>query len=326
MSLLRKPLPTRSRSLSLAAAGVALVLGASACSAPAGGAANDDGKLAVVTSTSAYGSIVQAIGGDKVSVESIVSKISQDPHSYEATAQDRLKVSKAKLVVVNGGGYDAFMDGMVRDAKLDPANLLTAADISGLESSTPESTPSSADGHDHGSFNEHVWYSFPAMEKVATSVEQRLSALAPASAAEFKHNADAFRERLAGLQGTVTALANGKHLNVAITEPVPLYLLEAAGLHNVTPEQFTSAVEEGHDVSATVLDQTRKLFSSKQAALLAYNDQTSGPQTEAVRAAATAAGVPVLDFTETLPDGKDYLGWMTDNVTALQQALTKLQG
>ena len=57
-------------------------------------------------------------------------------------------------------------------------------------------------------------------------------------------------------------------------------------------------------------------------ALVAYNEQTAGPETERVRAAAEAAGIPVVSFTETLPDGADYLSWMTDNLEAVASALT----
>ena len=57
--------------------------------------------------------------------------------------------------------------------------------------------------------------------------------------------------------------------------------------------------------------------------LLAYNGQTEGPQTESVKKAAEAAGVPVVDFTETVPEGKDYLQWMTANVEAMSAALAK---
>ena len=56
---------------------------------------------------------------------------------------------------------------------------------------------------------------------------------------------------------------------------------------------------------------------------LAYNEQTEGPQTEAVKRAAEAAGVPVVNFTETLPDGKDYVQWMADNVESVSSALKK---
>ena len=74
----------------------------------------------VVASTSVYGDIVSSIGGDKVRVSSIINRTSQDPHSYEATTQDKLAVSKAELVVENGGGYDAFIDTLADRHRAGP--------------------------------------------------------------------------------------------------------------------------------------------------------------------------------------------------------------
>ena len=55
---------------------------------------------------------------------------------------------------------------------------------------------------------------------------------------------------------------------------------------------------------------------------LVYNEQTSGPETEQVLAAAQTAGVPVVPVTETLPEGEDYLAWMGANLDAVVAALT----
>ncbi len=55
--------------------------------------------------------------------------------------------------------------------------------------------------------------------------------------------------------------------------------------------------------------------------MLGYNSQTGGAETERVRDTAEDDGVPVVEFTETLPDGETYLSWMTANVDALAAAL-----
>jgi CBS domain containing-hemolysin-like protein len=66
-------------------AGLGLLL--TACGPTAGSSRGTagDGVVDVVASTSVYGDIVSSIGGDKVRVSSIISRTSQDPHSYEAT-------------------------------------------------------------------------------------------------------------------------------------------------------------------------------------------------------------------------------------------------
>ena len=102
---------------------------------------------------------------------------------------------------------------------------------------------------------------------------------------------------------------------------MPLYLLEAAGLVNKTPGEYSHAIESGHDVPAAVLNDTLDLISARSVKFLAYNDQTEGPQTSALEDAATKAGIPVLDFTETLPEGQNYLQWMSTNVDHIQKAL-----
>lgn len=97
----------------------------------------------------------------------------------------------------------------------------------------------------------------------------------------------------------------------------------ASGLVDMTPTEFSEAIEEGDDVSPKVLQETLALFSGKQVEALVYNAQTSGPQTEKSEQAAKAAGIPVVPVTETLPSGKNYLTWMTGNVDALANALAK---
>lgn len=321
--------PSAVRSTLAAAAGLGLLLTGCSAQQQEASPGGSDG-IAVVAATNVYGDIAAAIGGDKVSVTSIITKTSQDPHSYEANAQDRLAVSKADLVITNGGGYDEFMHTLVDGSKLDQGKVIDAVEVSGLAHPEDGATGTAAGpeqseaghGHDHGAFNEHVWYSLHAMEHLADEVEARLSALEPGSATEFKANAGAFKSSLEGLHGkldTLKAAADGTQ--VAVTEPVPLYLLEDAGLVNATPVDYTSAIEEGSDVPPAVLKAATDLVAGKSVRLLAYNSQTEGPQTEALKKAAGSAGVPVVDFNETLPDGKSYVQWMTDNVENISTVL-----
>jgi zinc/manganese transport system substrate-binding protein len=264
----------------------------------------------VVASTDVYGDLVKQVGGDAVEVTSIIDDPTQDPHEYTANARTQLALSKAQLVVENGGGYDDFVDTMLSATTAKP-RVVNVADVSGYDQDPAE-----------GEFNEHLWYDVPTMVKLTDQLQQDLSTLAPDQASTFQANAAALTGRLQGLEKTEATLAE-KHrgTGVAITEPVPLYLLDASGLVDKTPEAFSEAVEEGTDVPAAVLQQTLALFSGKQVGLLAYNEQTTGPQTEAVLAAAKQNGVPVVGMTETLPDGKDYVGWMQANLDAVGSAL-----
>ncbi|MET9830737.1 zinc ABC transporter substrate-binding protein [Streptomyces sp. NPDC006385] len=265
----------------------------------------------VVASTNVYGDIAERIGGQKVRVTSIISDPDQDPHSYEASTQNRLALSKAKVVIENGGGYDDFVDRMMKSGDASP-EVINAVKVSG------RTAPAG------GELNEHVWYDFPTVARLADRIAAALSKADPGDAAGFTANAKDFKAKLKPLERKEAGIkADHGGEAVAITEPVPLYMIEAAGLRNATPAGFSEAIEEGDDVSPRTLRDTLALFTGKKVKALVYNEQTSGPQTEEAEQAAKAAAIPVVPVTETLPKGKDYLGWMTANVDALASALAQ---
>ncbi|GIH64575.1 metal ABC transporter solute-binding protein, Zn/Mn family [Microbispora siamensis] len=302
----------------LVLAGLASVLltGCGGSSSPTGSAEPDasgsvsPAAISVVTSTNVYGDIVRQIGGDKVAVTSFIASPDQDPHSFEANPQNQLALSKAKVIVENGGGYDDFMDTMRDAAGNTSAQVLNAVELSGKTAAAGEE------------LNEHVWYDFPSVARLADSIAAALGKADPSGAAAFTAGAETFKQKLKSLEEQEAVIAQtAKGTAVAITEPVPLYMIEACGLTNAAPEEFSEAIEEGNDVSPRVLRDTLALFTGKKVQALVYNSQTAGPETEKVREAATGNGIPVVPVTETLPSGKDYIGWMTANLDALGKAL-----
>ena len=278
----------------------------------------------VVASTNVYGSVVKAVGGDRVAVTSIIHSPDADPHDYEATPADAAAVNEAKIVVLNGGGYDDFATKLV-DAATTKPTVIDVVDLSGLEA-TPPATPEPANpagGQEHGEFNEHVWYSLPTVEKLADRLAADLATADPAGAATYTGNAATFKGQVDDLIGKLDAIKTAHSGDqVAITEPVPLYLVQDAGLKNVTPAEFSEAVEEGNDPPAAVLSQTLDLFSSKTVKVLLPNAQTESASTRQVEQAATAAGIPVVPVTETLPAGTDdYITWQGGQIDQLSTAL-----
>lgn len=325
---------TRSRAASalvfVSVAGLTLA----GCASPAaGGSDASDDRLSVVASTNVYGQIVEEIGGDLVDVTSIIDSESQDPHSFEASAQDQLTVTNADLIIENGGGYDAFIEALV-DASGAEAHVITAATFNHdwpAEGGTDEEhtdenhTDEDHAEHDHAhieGFNEHVWYDPHTIEHVAEAIAEELGELQPADKATFDSNAETFIAQIAGLEDSLatidTAHAGEK---VFATEPVPVYLVVSAGLENVTPEAFSEAVEEGQDVPPATLLESLGLIDSGDVKVVITNTQTGGAETTQIVDAAEATSLPVIAFSETLPEGQTYISWMQANIDALSGAL-----
>jgi zinc/manganese transport system substrate-binding protein len=315
----------------------ASVVGLTACGSSAPSAAPEQGgRPVVVASTDVYGAVAQAVGGDLVEVTSLIDDPAADPHSYESTPADAAVVARASIVVFNGGGYDDFVPQLVESAGgrgtvidvvelsgLAPAEEAEEAEAAG-EQHSDDQQHSDGDGHGHGAFNEHVWYDMPTVQKLADRLATDLGTDDPANAATYTANAQRFTGAVDGLITDTRALATAHTgTRVASTEPVPGYLLQAAGLEDVTPEAFTEAVEEDSDPPAAALAETLTLLGPPEPVrLLIVNAQTATPSTDQIRAAAQTGGVPVVEVTETLPDGAtDYPSWMGAQIDAISAAL-----
>ncbi|MGO2746950.1 metal ABC transporter solute-binding protein, Zn/Mn family [Microbacterium sp.] len=318
----------------------ALVL--AGCSGTASGSESaDDGLIHVTASTNVYGSLVEQIGGDRVDVTTIIDSASQDPHSYEATARDRLAVQGADLIVENGGGYDAFIDTLLDGSD---AHVFTAAEFShdypgnaGHDGEDAEGEDADAhdhaaeeghadedhEGHDHiEGFNEHVWFDPHTMIHVVDGLADELGELDPDGAADFTAAAGEIIADLEEAEAELAAIATEANgAGVFMTEPLPGYIAAAAGLTNLTPEGFAEAVEEGSDVAPATLLESLDLIKSGDVKVLLTNAQTGGAETDRVEAAAEEAGIPVVAFAELLGDGSSYSEWMHDAIQSLADAL-----
>ncbi|MGW0518060.1 metal ABC transporter solute-binding protein, Zn/Mn family [Crossiella sp. NPDC003009] len=273
-----------------------------------------DGKLSVVASTNVWADVARAVGGDAVSVKAIVGATG-DPHSYESSAADAATVRGAALVVFNGGHYDDFVPQMIKNDTAKPA--IEAMKVAGQDD---HGKPDAEDAHEHA--NEHLWYDLDLVEDVAKAVAAKLGELKADQKDKFTANAQAFTAKIDALEQKVDAVKQAHQgVKVAATEPIAHYLLDEAGLADVTPAQFSKAVEEENDPPAAAIAEIQKVITERTARVLVYNPQTESPVTKQVKENAVKANVPVVELTETLPEGKDYTQWMGEQIDKLAAAL-----
>ncbi|WP_226437357.1 metal ABC transporter solute-binding protein, Zn/Mn family [Rhodococcus yananensis] len=328
----------------LVTAAVSCATALTACGSGDAGGGSDE--LSIVASTNVWGSIAQAVAGDRAQVQSLITEPSADPHSYEASPRDAAAISDATLVVYNGGGYDHFVDDILdatgRDVPtVDAFALFESGEYSDLHAghdhgdTTAETTPAdgtdsgdrshdghSHDGHDHSGINEHVWYDLATADAVAHAVADHLAELDPDGADTYRDNAAAFHAQLHTVADTVESLARTHPgAPIAQTESIAHYLVVGAGLDDRTPSDFTDAVENGTDPSPASIAATRRLLLDGQVDALLYNPQTEDRVSLEMRRSAESTGIPVVEVFETLPEGVDYIQWQTRTAEALSAAL-----
>lgn len=277
----------------------------------------------VYATTNVWGSVAKAVGGNKVNVIVGVDDLSQDPHDYQATATDKLNITKSAVMLVNGGGYDDWGISLAQSVSHKPV-VINAVALSGLSPNTDNAAdepageqrqhdtqheiktahPQPSDHpHVHGDFNEHVFFSLDTAEKVAEAVNKQLAATSPANQAIYAKNTQQFIQQIDALKVKAKQIGQQKAITAFATEPVIGYLLADMGIKNVTPKAYVVQSETDAGVSVKVLNDSKSLLSNKQVGLLVVNAQTEDATSKQLITLAKASTVPVVAVYETLPDG-----------------------
>ena len=264
-------------------------------------------RVEVVAAENVYGNIVAQIGGSHVSVTSILHDPNADPHLYTASTRNALALSRAAVVIQNGVGYDSFIQKLEAAAPSSHRIVVTLAQVLGV----------------HGAdANPHLWYDVPRLNRIAAAIAAALERADPAHRSAYVRGLQTFEDELRPLVREVASIRS-RHAGepVAYTEPVPGYLLAAAGLRNLTPAAFARAIEDGSEPSPEAVSQMTGLMTGHRVRVLLYNSQAASAVTARIEAAARSAGIPVIGVTETLPPGETFQHWQLRQARALEQAL-----
>jgi zinc/manganese transport system substrate-binding protein len=263
-------------------------------------------KILVVAAENFYGDIVQQLGGDQVSVTSILSDPDIDPHMYESNVQNAVAVSQAQLVVQNGDDYDTWMDKLLSASPNPQRVVLVAANIA--DHKLPD--------------NPHVWYGLDNIQTIAREITNALDKIDPASKPAFEDNLTKFQQSLVPIQQKMADLkAKYAGTPVGLTETIFLYQTGPIGLNVMTPIEFEKAIAEGNDPPADTVATTNDQINKHEIKVLIYNIQTVTPLTTNLQDEAKKANIPIVAVTETMPAGKTYQQWMLDQLNALELAL-----
>ncbi len=130
--------------------------------------------LPVVASFSILGDFVREVGGDAVVVSVIVGP-NGDAHVYEPTPADARKLSQARLVFVNGLGFEGWLDRLAAAADAKARVVVASAGIK----------PRQLDG----GLDPHAWQDVADARRYVENIRDALKAADPARAALYEARA-----------------------------------------------------------------------------------------------------------------------------------------
>ncbi|MBR0708926.1 metal ABC transporter substrate-binding protein [Bradyrhizobium liaoningense] len=198
-------------------------------------------RLNVVASFSILGDFVRNVGGDRVSVTTLVGPDS-DVHVYTPAPSDAKRVAEAKLVIVNGLGLEGWLPRLVQSAG-SKAQVVTAS--AGI---APLKLGSAADPH--------AWQSVPNARIYVTDIANALAASAPEDAEFFRAQAKAYLEKLETLDREVREVVGKvppERRKVISTHDAFGYFAAEYGIQFIAPLGVSTETEpSARDIAAII--------------------------------------------------------------------------
>lgn len=212
------------------------------------------GPLNVVATFSILGDFAKNIGGERVSVTTLVGPNS-DTHVYTPTPSDAKKIAGAKLVIVNGLGLEGWLPRLVKSSGSKGFTIIATKGIA---------TRKIEDGHDHGpgDADPHAWQSVVNAKAYVTNIRDALTAADPAGADAYKANAVAYLAKLDVLDREIreaVAKIPPQRRSVISTHDAFGYFAAAYGIKFIAPQGVSTESEpSARDIAAIITQIDRK--------------------------------------------------------------------
>ena len=276
-------------------------------------------RLKVIASFSILGDFMKNVGGDRVEVATLVGP-NGNAHVYAPSPGDAKKVADAKLVFVNGLGFEGWLERLVKASGTKAPIVVATKGIKPLERAGEHDHDHD---HDHGRADPHAWQSVANAKIYVANIRDALIAADPAGKDAYSANAVAYLAKLDALEHDVReviAKIPADRRRVITSHSAFGYFQDAYGVNFTAPQGVSTEAEASAKDVAAIIAQIRK---QKVAAVFLEN--VTDPRLVEQVARETGAKVGGTLYSDALTDDKGdattYIDLMRHNLRQLASAL-----
>jgi zinc/manganese transport system substrate-binding protein len=211
--------------------------------------------LKVVASFSILGELAREVGGDRVELHTLVGP-DGDAHVYQPTPADAKTIAQADLVIVNGLGFEGWIDRLIKSSGYRGPVLVASTGIKTLKLKHDEH------GHGHdGNVDPHAWQDLANALRYVDNIAQALTNADPAGHSAYLTNAAKYKQAIAALDGelknTFNAIAKEKR-KVVTTHDAFGYFSRAYGIAFISPVGINTDAEASAADVGRIIKQIRR--------------------------------------------------------------------
>ena len=276
--------------------------------------------MPVVASFSILGDVTQQIGGERVAVQTLVGA-DQDAHVYQLNSGDIRKIRAAKLVLVNGLGFEkAELARAVQQSKVPMA--VASQGIKPMAAADDHGHSHGGHNHDHGTEDPHVWNDPVLMQTYAQNVANALIKADPAGKSHYQQRLKNYQTELGQLNTWAAQSFNAipaAQRKVLTGHDAFGYLGKRYHIQFIAPQGVSTEAEPSARQVAAII---RQIKQQGIKAVFSENIKDS----RMVDRIAKETGVKVQGklysdaLSKTAP-ANTYVGMFRHNVTALSNAM-----
>jgi zinc/manganese transport system substrate-binding protein len=281
------------------------------------GPADAQDKVRIVATFSILADFAKNVGGDAVEVASLVGP-NGDAHAYSPSPADGKRLADAKLVLVNGLGFEGWIERLVK-ASGTKAVVVTAS--RGIKPRKMEDED--AHGHDHGKTDPHAWQSVANAKTYVANIRDALVKADPAGKAAYEANASAYLAKLDQLENdikaTIAAIPAARR-KIITTHDAFGYFGAAYRVHFIAPQGVSTETEvSARDVAKII----RQIKTQKIPAVFMENVTDPRLMKRIAEEAGAKIGGKLYSDALSGPNGPaaTYLDMMHNNVKEFRAAL-----
>lgn len=288
---------------------------------------SSDGGLKVLASTSFLADIAQNVAGDRARVESLLP-FGADPHAYQATPSDMVKISESNVLILNGIEYEHFIESLLEGAEGERFVIIASDGLKprlqgeGQSVENAEETESGSGEHEAG--DPHLWLDPNLVVKYVENIRDGLSRADPEGAEVYQSNAEAYVAELKNLDAwiveQVSQIPQEKRLLVTNHEALG-YFADRYGftiIDTILPSFSSDASASAREVAAGI--EAIKLSGAPAIFLDEVENASLANQISAETGAKVVDGLHLESLTEGAPAGT-YVDMMKYNVSLIVEAL-----
>lgn len=274
-------------------------------------------KPTIVTTIYPLYEFTKQVVGDKADVVLLVPN-GAEPHDWEPSPSDLIKVKNASLIIYNGAGLEPWVE-KIGSSTLSGKKTLSAASVVPLLQAQYDEEGESAEA---GVMDPHVWLDPVNAQAIVQAIAAAAAQIDPSNSDYYSANSTNYMSRLADLDNEYRlALASTVRRDIITSHAAFGYLAARYGLNQIAIMGLSPDAEPTPERMAQVIRHVRSAGIK-----YIFFETLVSPKLSEIIASETGAQTLVLNPLEGLSDdeianGENYISVMRMNLTILKYAL-----